>query len=508
MQRNYFNSNNLHFLQINLQHKKTATDLLMQNIIQSNIDIALVQEPYINRNGKIPSVPRGYTAFNASSVDARSAIIIKSSFVHFPRTDFFSEDVVIVDIMIENKAVTFCSVYCKLSEQPVPELLKKAVQSIRNEFIISVDTNCHSTLVGYGRSDLRANDWEKFLIDNFFSLHNESNMRTFKNSRGHTSTIDWTISSSQLQIERWTVRSDEPSLSDHQYISFQLALNSSDGIARLRNYKKADWEKIKRKIRNISGLQLWSTIEEAAQLNEAVEFLEEKISKAIDENVPSVPKICHKNLWWNEDLQHMKSRLKRARRKRESNVMNLQAEFDQAIREAKEKSWRKFLEEMRSVSDGFLRYKILCKTHSGVGIGPVRRPDGNMTESIDESAEVLLNHHFPPLVLNRTDDEKLVEEELISIRGKTCNVEPLITVEEIRSVLRELRHKKAPGPDTIPSSLLINCQEEADSNSTPYFQRFSTLGKISGQMEKSQGYLYPKARVKCNGHKTQESPAN
>ena len=45
-------------LHLNCQHKARANDILTQNLIDLNIDIALIQEPYISKKtNQIPSIP-------------------------------------------------------------------------------------------------------------------------------------------------------------------------------------------------------------------------------------------------------------------------------------------------------------------------------------------------------------------------------------------------------------------------------------------------------------------
>ncbi len=72
------NKHKLNILQINLQHKKTAALQLQQTIIEKDIDIALIQEPYVYIN-KMRYIPHGYQAIHHKG----NTIIIKSSIPHF-----------------------------------------------------------------------------------------------------------------------------------------------------------------------------------------------------------------------------------------------------------------------------------------------------------------------------------------------------------------------------------------------------------------------------------------
>jgi hypothetical protein len=58
----------LRCLQVNLQHKRAATNNLVQTISESQIDLAFLQEPYIIRNNLagIPKSLRTYVSGNGS----------------------------------------------------------------------------------------------------------------------------------------------------------------------------------------------------------------------------------------------------------------------------------------------------------------------------------------------------------------------------------------------------------------------------------------------------------
>jgi hypothetical protein len=65
-------------IQINLKHSRAATDNLMQIIANENIDIMLVQEPYLYQE-KIRGVSRKYRTYSYAEGRRRAAIIISSN---------------------------------------------------------------------------------------------------------------------------------------------------------------------------------------------------------------------------------------------------------------------------------------------------------------------------------------------------------------------------------------------------------------------------------------------
>ena len=60
---------NLKCVQINLQHSRFAPASLSQLILDFEIDVVLVQEPYTATNQTIPNIPLGYFVLHSLSND-------------------------------------------------------------------------------------------------------------------------------------------------------------------------------------------------------------------------------------------------------------------------------------------------------------------------------------------------------------------------------------------------------------------------------------------------------
>jgi len=64
-------------LQSNLQHSRTATYNLTQIIIQNNIDVAFLKEPY-NISNNVAGLPKSFKIFLSGNGRKRSAIIVNN----------------------------------------------------------------------------------------------------------------------------------------------------------------------------------------------------------------------------------------------------------------------------------------------------------------------------------------------------------------------------------------------------------------------------------------------
>ena len=69
------NKNQTRCIQINLQHSRAATDSLMKQIEDNQIDVAFIQEPY-TYNNKVIGIAKKFRTFNNGKDRCRTAIVI------------------------------------------------------------------------------------------------------------------------------------------------------------------------------------------------------------------------------------------------------------------------------------------------------------------------------------------------------------------------------------------------------------------------------------------------
>jgi hypothetical protein len=67
----------LRCLQVNLQHKRAATNTLVQIMSENQIDLAFVQEPYIIRNN-LPGIPKSFRTYVSENERKRSALLVNN----------------------------------------------------------------------------------------------------------------------------------------------------------------------------------------------------------------------------------------------------------------------------------------------------------------------------------------------------------------------------------------------------------------------------------------------
>jgi hypothetical protein len=92
-------------LQLNLQHSRAATFNLAQIILQYNIDVAFVQEPYTSLNNVV-GFPKSFRIFAIGNKRKREAIIVNNNHADvIAITQVPHEDIILTELRY--KGLTF-----------------------------------------------------------------------------------------------------------------------------------------------------------------------------------------------------------------------------------------------------------------------------------------------------------------------------------------------------------------------------------------------------------------
>lgn len=431
---------------------------MMLEIVEKDIDIALISEPYLYKSCMV-KIPPGYVAY-AADEDGLAAIIVKKRISHFALKFYFSIWMIPVVIKVKDTRIVFVSLYCARQMAAVPHMLQYFFESqsvMYKNIIIGGDVNSHSCLVGYAKSDKRGCEWDDFVAKNDLVVHNIPNEVTFLNSRGHSSTIDLTLSTHGISesIQDWKVNSDPALVSDHHAIEFTLKVQATNAVVKKRIFKSVNWddyrESLKCSIERSQDSEL-STTSLATKFEEAVQQTTEKI-------VPWSTIRQTRTEWWSKSLDIKRRELRKAKRKHWNNFRTLKEDYEKAILEARQSHWEKFISNVGSSDDAYLRYKILCKGKSNIDLGPIRINNESLTNSAEESAQILLERNFP-------DETESMRNTHVHRQVRHwssipfISSEPQITAEEIISAVEMGENKSSAGDDGTPIVVYKKCLEE------------------------------------------------
>jgi len=134
-------------LQLNLQHSRSATYNLTQTIIQNNIDVAFLQEPYTVRNN-VAGFPKSFKTFAYGNGRKRAAIIVNNNKIDAVAVQQVSdEDTTLIEFSYKGLNFYGASLYFAIDRDLGRDIEK--VEDIRKlttgkGLILSIDSNSRS----------------------------------------------------------------------------------------------------------------------------------------------------------------------------------------------------------------------------------------------------------------------------------------------------------------------------------------------------------------------------
>lgn len=193
----------LKFLQANVQHKREAMPVLWKFMVQHDIDIALIQEPYVAGQNSLPGLPRGYSRAIADrprapagrSQGMQLACIVYKADLPLMQDGLVSNHAT-VGAALRTSPPTFVISAYLAADADISEELRRWNSSNNwraARVLIGADANSKSHLWHSGREDRRGLVLEEFIIGQGLRVMNSaSTYPTFEGAAG-SSNIDITL---------------------------------------------------------------------------------------------------------------------------------------------------------------------------------------------------------------------------------------------------------------------------------------------------------------------------
>lgn len=172
--------------------------------------------------------------------------------------------------------------------------------------------------------------------------------------------------------------------------------------------------------------------------------------------------------WWNEELAQLRKKTRklynRAKKINEwTTYSETLTEYNRALRKAKRDSWRRFCEDVESVSEAARLQKIMAKNPINP-MGSIKKPTGEFTNTGKETLEVLLETHFPgSLIVNPENAHCQQNPERLHSRATRDDwqiTKRVINYDRVIWAINSFDAYKSPGPDGIFPALLQQGQED------------------------------------------------
>jgi len=152
-------SDELSFIQINVQHSRAGTACLCKSIADLQAVIALVQEPWINKDKILVFGTTGATLHRGTLDVGPRACILTKGVISYPLPQFGDRDTttVCLSFKVHNREqwIVVTSIYMPIEEQLPTNMVERICSFCRDEklpLIVACDTNAHHPL--WGGSDI------------------------------------------------------------------------------------------------------------------------------------------------------------------------------------------------------------------------------------------------------------------------------------------------------------------------------------------------------------------
>lgn len=456
----------MNVVQVNLHHAKAATAKFTKIILERNIKVALIQEPYLVK-GRVAGLSglKGTLHYDKYSNKSRACIYVSKDVSSFQLWNYTSQDMTAVKIKLQDRQMrkdyTFVSCYLPYEESnPVSTELASFVTYAEGEhldFIIGMDANAHHSTWGSSDTNNRGEFLFQFISNHNLVTLNVGNKPTFVN-RIRTEVIDITITTQGMikHIHEWKVLDQIVSLSDHNYISFNVNFKPGPATS-YRNPRNTDWDLYKRTLKcKLEDVNV--VITDSEELDEAALSFQSAILNTMNQCCPEtkIPN-TKQPIWWNSKLDGLRKKTRQLWNKskrggsRESYYTSL-TEYNREVRKAKRSSWRNFCERIDHNDSAARLQKIMARDPT-FRIGNLVKPDGSYTTNGDETLEILMNTHFPD---NRSAASVLDPglTECHSSGRDWREASATASVKRIRAAISTFKPFKSPGPDGIYPVLL------------------------------------------------------
>ena len=431
--------NNIKCAQLNLQHSRVATSNLPQIILQYNIDIAFVQEPYTLLNNVV-GFPKGFRILTHGGGRNRAAIVVNNNDVDITAiTQVSHEDAILTEIRYKGVKFYGASIYL-----PIDRDIERDLDTIENilqfttgdGLILAIDSNGRNKLWSDKCTNTRGRALEEFIISrDLFIIDEDSDIPTFETNRG-CSWIDLTIGNNVLaQKTRGWSCGDEESCSDHKLISFEIENRNGGGnetqlLGKRYKIKADNWgtfdiklgeqliEKFDCQVQGNNLTIMDNAISHKVKQCEDIGIVVQKFTEAITAaceaafRVSKPGKRANKQRsvpWWTPELTSLRKKALALRRRYQKikTDPNLRQErkllylggnrmYQAKLREEKTRSWKNFCTSTDSTNPWNAVYRYAAgKQRSKPTLATLRNTNNTYTTDMLSTIDRLMDHFVP-----------------------------------------------------------------------------------------------------------------
>ena len=467
-------------LQINLRHCRAAALSLSQLIIDLDVDLALIQEPYAISDPlpRLKYVPPDYVDLHNLSDDHAygAAIIARKSLKALLVPLIGCNSAVGVKIVSSQSEHYFFSIYCRPSisnlEASLANFFSHLTPKIIEKAVFCFDSNAKNPLWNSKVLDQKGRLLEDLLVSHNISVENAS-LLSLPHIPLNTSFLDITGAGATINISNWHFP-DYPSLSDHPYISFSVNLPAT--CSRLSHQDKPQ-HKFPRLDTCVSETYLnllYDSLADFPLIEPSPDLIPPQIDIYLSELMAllracatgskSHPHPSHapsKMPWWNKTLWDARALLRDAYNVKRQNPTNLnvlrytelKSKYQRLLRRSKDESWKEFCSS--DLNDDLFGALKKLAIPSNIQIPSALKVDNVILQDPKSILAEFGKSFFPANPAPTAAQaalERSVEATVSTTVGPTLS--NFVTLMELRSAFDGLKVTNSPGIDGFSAAWL------------------------------------------------------
>ena len=480
----------------------------------------MVQEPYVNGKNVIPQPSSDLKVFagNDHATRPRACVYYHKSLLNklWFMDSLSSGDCVVIQTRIDNVTVLMVSCYMDRNDANCPpQAFKKAVDHAKKHgmaLVAATDANAQNTVWNSttfdSRGSARGEELLAYIAKENLIVENSGDTPTFDNGRWQNS-IDLTITNQKGHdlLSNWQVMADENIVnsSDHHFITFSCKPRSGFGKTKFRDIAKTDWEKFQEvlaeSMATCSGT--FDSVERCAtpeNIDAAAKKLADNIIEAYNSASPEmyVSNKVKAPPWETKQVREanagIRCRLRQARTTRAdkdwSELRSHQAEYNRLVGRTKKQKFREFCMKLEAKSNS-KRISAIIKENKTARLNSVRKPDGTLTETPEETLNVMTDTHF-----NVHRQPSVSQVDSTSGEPATSNSDwspnDIFSPRRVERALMEFDGLTAAGPDGIRPVMLQKGLTQVKKEFAVIAKASFTSGHVPRCWTESTGIYLPK----------------
>lgn len=477
---------------------------LSQFINNENVDILLLSETLLKSHHKFYlNKFKVYRNDRSSDRGGGVAIAVRAGIKHKLLAEINAKSIENISIAVEinGRNVIFTSTYCP-KYQPS---FKKDIEKLTNfdlDFFIAGDFNAHNIAWNCAKNNSAGNVLNNLQLTSEILIYYPNSPTHYPSSGTTPSTIDLILTNSDLNVSQ-PITYDCSLMSDHTPIIFNIGTCSIERtVNKVFNFKEANWKTFQEYLDDYINPHTDFSLSDASPstIDDSIKKIYETIQEAKNRAVPLVEKqnhdfyelssetkacIKHRNIlkrnWQRSRDSYLKPILKR--------MLNQYNRFVSIkVTNDRNTNWNNTLSKFEGGDRHFWRISKILKGNKSKRIEKLLVGDKYIVTN-EEKANALADNFEQNHMLTSTyfhSIEHKVKRLCRSISSDTrenLNGSTYTTPNEIETIIKGLKNRKAPGMDGIQNVLLKNLSKKSVILLTKIFNGCIKIGYFPTQFK-------------------------